>query len=105
MTVKEANAIVKQNEECREKLFKGECDRFHCVLCEKDDFQKSQEVRQMAFRSLEAWEKVIDAINNLDEHDYCRCEGANIPPMIDKEDVLTIIKMNLCEVENEQTKR
>lgn len=54
MTVKEANAIIKQNEECCKKLFKGECDRFHCVVCEKDDFQKSQEVRQMAFRSLEA---------------------------------------------------
>ena len=92
MTVKETIKILSDYEELS-------CGFCHCG---GDEVPQAFE---MAVKALEAWEKVIDAVNNLDEHDYCRCEGANIPPMIDKEDVLTIIKMNLCEVENEQTKR
>lgn len=102
MTVKEANEYYKQNAKCVKEILSGlrrrtECFSHPCKDC-LWDLTKEREAKDMAIRSLEAWEKVVDAINNLEEHDYCQSEGANIPPMIDKEDVLNIINMNLSEV-------
>ena len=52
----------------------------------------------IAKKSVKAWDKVLKDIGELEEHDYCRCEGVNIPPMVDKGSVLAIIKECLSEV-------
>ncbi len=49
----------------------------------------------------DALNNVIEDINNLEEHDYCRYEGVNIPPTIDKAEVLAIIKKHLEVIRNE----
>ena len=65
----------------------------------KYDFLKSQEVRQMAFRSLEAWEKVIEEIkDNISIYVPPNSEGM-VMPYINPHGVIHIIKKHLGEVE------
>lgn len=101
MTIKEANAIVKQNKECCEKIFKGECRRIRCMGCEKFDFLKTQEVQQMAFRSLEAWEKVLERLTKMANDKWNEQVGSSKG----LNDAIEVIEDILSEVEDEQTKR
>lgn len=69
MTVKEANEVLVQTKACIEKFNSGERKRVDCFLHKCDDCKwtltKESEARQMAIRSLEAWEKVIEEIEQL----------------------------------------
>lgn len=69
MTVKEANEYYKQNAKCVKEIFSGlrrrtECFSHPCKDC-LWDLTKEREAKDMAIRSLEAWEKVLERLTEM----------------------------------------
>ena len=107
MTVKEANEIIEKKRKCNgfyEQGTKGRCFSFYvtCGSCHYwVDKDKYNEACDVAKKSLEAWEKVVEDIET--EISYKPMEMWDMKMAFNKS--LDIIKKHLNEVEDEQTER